>query len=428
MSDLPQAAAPAALETSLRYAPQGRALKVFLLAGELSGDRLGAAAMAGLRQLAPNVEFAGVGGPLMQAEGLTSLFPMDELSVMGIAEVLPKYRSLLRRMHETAEAVIRFQPDVLLTIDSPDFCLRVAREVKRRRPSQHVCHYVAPSVWAWRPGRAAKMARQVDQVLCLLPFEPPYMQAAGMRADFVGHPVVSEPRASAEEVASFRASEGIGAAPILLVLPGSRRGEVARLLPRFGQAIAPILQARPDLRVVVPTVAPVAEAVLAGTRDWPGRPVVLDPRGLSSHEATARKRAAFAAAGQRLPQAPGAALAASGTVSLELAANLVPMVVAYDMAWLSWQIMSRLARVDTVTLVNLVSGSKVVPEFLGPACQPGPVGAALSALLSAPEAAEAQITAMQQTMIALGEGGAPPGLRAAEAVLAGWAEKQIARG
>ncbi|MCP4208998.1 MAG: lipid-A-disaccharide synthase, partial [Shimia sp.] len=160
-------------------------MKVFLVAGELSGDRLGEALMEGLRQLVPDAAFAGVGGPLMAAQGLESLFPMDELSVMGIAEVLPKYRHLVKRMHQTAEAALDWQPDVMVTIDSPDFCLRVAREVKAKSGLRCV-HYVAPSVWAWRPKRAEKMAKHVDQVLALLPFEPSYMEAVGLRCDFVG--------------------------------------------------------------------------------------------------------------------------------------------------------------------------------------------------------------------------------------------------
>jgi len=170
-------------------------MRVFLLAGEMSGDRLGGALMEGLRQLRPDVSFDGIGGPLMQAQGLRSRFPMDELSVMGIAEVLPKYFHLKRRIAETAQAVVETRPDVLITIDSPDFSLRVAKLVKAASNIRTV-HYVAPSVWAWRPGRAKKMAKVIDHVLALLPFEPPYMEATGMECDFVGHPVVAEPRRS----------------------------------------------------------------------------------------------------------------------------------------------------------------------------------------------------------------------------------------
>ncbi len=387
-------------------------MRVFLIAGEASGDRLGGALMAGLTELAGEVTFDGIGGPLMQAQGLISRFPMEELSVFGIAEVLPKYRHLKRRIAETAQAVIETEPDLLITIDSPDFCLRVAGLVKSERPIRTV-HYVAPSVWAWRPGRAEKMARSVDQVLALLPFEPPYMEAAGMRCDFVGHPVAAEPVATEADIAALRAETGIGDAPILLVLPGSRRGEVTRLAPVFGEALRPVLKHHPEMRVIVPAAAPVASAVLDSVKRWPGDPVVLDPRGLPTGAALTRKRAAFAAADN--------ALAASGTVSLELAAAATPMVIAYDMNWLSWQIMSRMLKTDTVTLVNLVSGTDAVPEFLGPACKPGPVSQALLSLIENPDARAAQIAAMEATMVALGRDSEPPGLRAARAVLDGLA-------
>jgi lipid-A-disaccharide synthase len=257
------------------------------------------------------------------------------------------------------------------------------------------------------------MARHVDQVLCLLPFEPPYMEAAGMRADFTGHPVVAEPIATEAEVQAFRQAEGLGDAPVLLVLPGSRRGEVGRLMPVFGEALRTVSAARPDLRVVLPAAAGVAEAVTVGAANWPGQPLVLDPRGQPRDTGAARKRAAFAAA--------GLALAASGTVSLELAAAATPMVIAYDMNWLSWQIMSRMARLDTVTLVNIIVGRNLVPECLGPACRPAPIAAALLALLDDPSARAAQAEAMEATMLALGRGGEPPGPRAARAVLDGLA-------
>jgi lipid-A-disaccharide synthase len=390
----------------------GRLTRVFLIAGEASGDRLGAALMAGLKTLT-NVEFDGVGGPAMQAEGLTSRFDMDELSVMGLAEVLPKLRQLSRRIDQTARAVLDSRPDVLVTIDSPDFGLRVARRVKARAPVRCV-HYVAPSVWAWRPGRAAKMARHVDQVLALLPFEPPYMEAAGMRCDFVGHPAAAVPPVPPAEVAAFRAAHGLGEAPLLLVLPGSRKGELARLSPVFGAALRRVLAEAPDLRPVLPAAPGVAEAALAAARDWPGDPLVLDPRGRPDAEATATKRAAFAAA--------ELALAASGTVSLELAAEATPMVIAYDMNRLTWAIARRMLRVDSATLVNLVTGRRAVPEFLGPDCRPEPIAEALLRLRQDPAARAAQQAAMAETMTALGRGGAAPGLRAARAVLDGLGE------
>jgi lipid-A-disaccharide synthase len=367
-------------------------MRVFVIAGEASGDKLGAALMAGLRQLRPDVTFDGVGGPLMQAGGLVSRFPMDELSVMGLAEILPKYRALKRRIAQMAEAVMQTQPDVLITIDSPDFCLRVAKLVKARSTIRTV-HYVAPTVWAWRPKRAAHMAHHIDHVLALFPFEPPLMQAAGMACDFVGHPVVTDPIANADDAAA------LGDGTVVLVLPGSRKGEVSRLAPRFGQAVARIAAQVPDARFVIPTTANVHDLVQAQVAGWPVPVTVLPP-------ASTDKPAWFRRA--------DVALAASGTVSLELAANGTPMVIAYDMAWLSRIIISRMLLVDTVTLVNLVSDTRVVPEFIGQACQPAPIADAVLAVLANPTAQQA---AMDLTMDRLGRGGAAPGLRAARAVL-----------
>ena len=377
-------------------------MSFFLVAGEASGDRLGAALMAGLKALAPGAEFAGVGGPRMQAEGLVSLFPMDELSVMGLWEVLPRYRQLKARIAQTAAAVVAAKPRALITIDSPDFGLRVARAARAERPGLRTIHYVAPSVWAWRPGRAAKMAEVIDHVLALLPFEPPYMEAAGMSCDFVGHPVVTEPQATPEEAAAFR--DGLMIAPdqpLVLCLPGSRGGEVRRLGPRFDESLMRLRDREPGLRVVLPTVRGVAGMVRAMTARWPFPPVVV--------EEEADRRAAFAAA--------DLALAASGTVSLDLAASRTPMVIGYDMHPVSRALIGRMLKVDTVTLVNLVSETRAVPEFLGRACRPGPMAAALMRLLDDPDAREAQLDAMAVTMERLGMGGEPPGLRAARSVL-----------
>lgn len=383
-------------------------MKVFLIAGEASGDRLGAALMVGLKQLRPDVEFCGVGGPLMQAEGLDSLFPMDELSVFGIAEILPKYRALKARIAQCAREVLHTKPDVLITIDSPDFCLRVARLVKESSTIRTV-HYVAPSVWAWRAGRAAKMARYVDHVLALLPFEPPYMKEAGMACDFVGHPVVAEPIITKNEIAAFRAQYSLGEAPILLVLPGSRRSEVKRLAPVFGEALSILCAKHPELKVIVPAARSVADQVREATRNWPIELLILDASQGDIEFAETRKRTAFAAA--------DVALAASGTVSLELAAANTPMVIAYRLQWLTWQIMSRMIRVDTVTLVNLVTKRNVVPEFLGPECRAEPIASALDDLLSARALRSKQLVAMVETMQLLGHGSEAPGHRAARAVL-----------
>lgn len=247
------------------------------------------------------------------------------------------------------------------------------------------------------------MAQVIDHVLAILPFEPPLMQAAGMSCDFVGHPVVSERLASAADASAFRAAHGIAAdAPLVLCLPGSRRGEVARLGPRFDEALMRLRDRLPEMRVVLPTVPGVADMVDAMVRRWPTAPVVV--------QGESDKRAAFAAA--------DLALAASGTVSLELAANGVPMVIGYDMAPVSRALIGLLLKTDTVTLVNLVSETRAVPEFLGRHCQPGPMANALLRLLDDPEARAEQLAAMDLTMQRLGRGGEPPGLRAARSVIA----------
>lgn len=384
-------------------------MRVFIIAGELSGDKLGAALMAGLRQLVPDVTFDGVGGDLMTSQGLQSRFPMDELSVMGLVEILPKYFHLRQRIQEMADAVILSEPDVLITIDSPEFSSRVAKQVKARSTIRTV-HYVAPSVWAWRPGRADKMAAYTHQVLALLPFEPPFMEKAGMRCDFVGHPVVSEPQASESDAAQFRLKQGIGDAPLMMVLPGSRKGEVNRLGPVFGQVLSDVLYQRDDLRIVLPAAKPVAGLVEEITQGWNLRnaPIILDPRDHSAEDFGALKRAAFKAADM--------ALAASGTVSLELAAAGTPMVIAYDINPISRFLISRMLQVDTATLVSLVSNTRVIPEFLGKDCRPEFIVPAVLETLDNPTA---QINAMRDTMRQLGLGDEPPGLKAARAVLDG---------
>lgn len=378
-------------------------MRLFLIAGESSGDRLGADLMAGLAVLSPGIAFEGIGGPLMEARGLTSLFPMEELSVMGLAEILPRLAALRRRIRQAAEAVLASDAAALVTIDSPDFCLRVARLVRRVRPGLRVIHYVAPSVWAWRPGRARRMARVVDHVLALLPFEPPYMTAAGMSCDFVGHPVAAEPVVDAAGAASFRARYAIGAdAPLLAVLPGSRQGELARHLGPFGESVHRLAREIPDLRLLVVTPAHLESEMRARLKGWPGDPVLLVAPD------SALRCAGFAAA--------DAALAASGTVSLELAAQGCPMVIAYDLSRVTLWLARRLVRVDTVTLVNLVAESRTVPEFIGRDCAPEKLVPALRGLLG--NGPGDQAGAMQLTMERLGRGGEAPGLRAARSVLA----------
>jgi lipid-A-disaccharide synthase len=385
-------------------------LRLVMVSGEPSGDRLGAPLIRALRaQAGRDIEITGVGGELMQAEGLTPLFDADELAIMGIAEVAPKIFSLLARIRQTADHVAGVRPDALITIDSPSFGLRVAAKARAARPDLRTIHYVAPSVWAWRPGRAAHMARYVDHVLALLPFEPPYMQAAGMTCDFVGHPVVEHPVPGPDAQAALRARLGIGARPMLVVLPGSRGGEVSRLSAPFGQTLALLHARTPGLAVVVPAARNVAARVLAGVADWPGEVHVLDPRGLVPDAAEAQKFTAFAAA--------DAALAASGTVALELAAMGVAQVTAYRLNALTAMIVKRLVLVQHVNLVNLLLDRRIVPEFVQHALRAADVADAVAHLLTDPAARAAQESAANDALTLLGRGAEPPSARAAASVL-----------
>jgi lipid-A-disaccharide synthase len=381
-------------------------MKIALIAGEPSGDKLGAALIDGLDAILEQpADFIGVAGPRMMKRGMDSLFAMQELSVMGIVEILKQYPRLKRRLKETADYIIAQNPDVLITIDAPEFSLRLA-EIVHAKSDIPTVHYVAPTVWAWRPKRADKMAHFIDHVLALFPFEPPLMQRAGMSCDFVGHPVVTDPIATNVEVAAFRDDFGIGDAPLVLILPGSRNNEISKLMAPFGETLALARQTMPDLQCVLPAAPHVVGAVQEAVQNWPIRPIVLDHRELGETTYEVAKRAAFRAA--------DVALAASGTVSLELAANDTPMVIAYDMGWLSRQIIGRMLITDTVTLVNLVTDTRVIPEFIGKNCRADLIAPALLESLIAPQG---QLGALRDTMDKLGRGAPSPGTQAAGSVI-----------
>ena len=381
-------------------------MKIALIAGEASGDKLGAALIDGFNAILQQPsDFIGVAGPRMMKRGMDSLFSMQELSVMGIVEILKQYPRLKRRLNETADYIIAQNPDVLITIDAPEFSLRLAKIIHAKSDIPTV-HYVAPTVWAWRPKRADKIAQFIDHVLALFPFEPPLMQRAGMSCDFVGHPVVTDPIATNEEVAAFRDDFGIGDAPLVLILPGSRNNEISKLMAPFGETLALARQTMPDLQCVLPAAPHVVGAVQEAVQNWPIRPIVLDHRELGETTYEVAKRAAFRAA--------DVALAASGTVSLELAANDTPMVIAYDMGWLSRQIIGRMLITDTVTLVNLVTDTRVIPEFIGKNCRADLIAPALLESLIAPQG---QLRALRDTMDKLGRGAPSPGTQAAGSVI-----------
>lgn len=374
---------------------------VFVVAGEPSGDALGAAMMAALkRETGGAVRFAGIGGPAMEGEGLRSLFPMAELSVMGLIEVLPSLRRILRRIDETVAAIREARPDVVVTIDSQSFSYRVA---KRLKPAPcPVVQYVAPTVWAWKPWRARHLAAVVDRVLLLFPFEKPYWDAVALDAVEVGHPAAEAVIDGEARLAMRRRLLGDRAGPLLVVLPGSRAGVVRRHLPVFGDAVARLARRHPGLAVALPTVSGVAEIVRTGVAGWAVPATVV--------EGASAERLLVMAAGD-------AALAASGTVALELAAVETPHVIAYRANAITAAIVRRMVTIQWASPVNLVAGRAVTPELIQESCTSDRLAAALDALLADGEAARGQRAAMAEVMTALGRGGPPPSERAARAVL-----------
>ncbi len=375
---------------------------IYLVAGEPSGDILGARLIAALKErTGGHVRFAGVGGESMAEAGMTSLFPQSDIAVMGLAEVIPRIPAVLRRARQVADDIAAKKPAAVVTIDSLGFNGRVAKALIARRIAAPRVHYVAPMVWAWKPGRAAKVARLFDHLMCLLGFEPPYFTAHGLPTTHVGHPVI-EGGAGAGDGPGFRARHGIAAdATLLCVLPGSRRNEVTRMLPVFRQAADRLRLRHPGLKVVIPTVATVADHVTAATRDWADPPLIV--RG------EAERWNAFAAA--------DGALATSGTVSLELARARLPFVIGYRASPISAWLARRLISIKYATLLNHVAKRMVVPEFLQADCTPEALADALDGLL-ADSARRAAF--LDDTAKALAELVGPnprPSLIAADAVL-----------
>lgn len=379
----------------------GDALRVFLVAGEASGDRLGAGLMAALRaQAGRPVTFSGVGGPDMAAAGLASLFPADEISLIGLTAIVRHLPMLLRRIRQTADAAVAARPDVLLIIDSPDFTHRVARRVRARAPEIPIVDYVAPSVWVWRSGRARAMRAYADHVLALLPFEPKaFSDLGGPPCSYVGHPLVREAgllRPDAAEQARRDATP-----PLVLALPGSRRSEIARLGAVFGEALAKVVQRAGPVEVVVPTVPGVEAALREATAHWAVRPRIVTDAG--------EKRQAFRQA--------RAALAKSGTNTLELAIAGVPMVAAYKVSAAEAWMARRLLRGSTIILANLVLGENAVPELLQNDATPERLADALVPLLADTPERRRQTQAFARLDELLEIGRADPSARAAEIVL-----------
>jgi lipid-A-disaccharide synthase len=377
----------------------GVARKIVLIATEESGDRLGASLMKVLRQrLGDAVRFEGIGGRQMAQEGLQSRFPIEQLSIIGLAAVVKQLPMLLRRIRETADAVIEASPDILIIIDSPDFTHRVARQVRARDRSIPIVDYVSPTVWAWRPGRARAMLGYVDHVLALLPFEPEaYRRLRGPPCSYVGHPLLEQSGSLRPDAAEQNRRDQTP--PVLLVLPGSRRSEIGHHMAIFGETLGLV-----DLpfELILPTMPHLQEAVAAGVKDWPIRPKIV----IGEQE----KRAAFRIA--------HAAFVKSGTATLELALAGVPMVAAYKAGAVEAWIIKRAIRSSSVILANLVVGENVVPEFIQQDCTPQKLAPALREILSDSSLRRRQVEAFAGLDAIMSTGDQSPSARAADIVLA----------
>ena len=379
-------------------------LTVYLVAGEPSGDLLASRLMRALKKKTGGaVRFYGVGGETMAQEGLISLFDSSELAVMGLMEVIPSIPRILKRISQTVRDIVDKKPDVVVTVDSWSFSARVNKALKAKKTGIPQFHYVAPQVWAWKKKRAKTCGRYIDELFALLPYEPPYFEPYGLKTDFVGHPVV-EGGASKGDGAAFRKEHGIAAdTPLLCVLPGSRRSEIKYLLPVFQETVARLKQKYPSLRVVVPTVATVAEKVKTAVASWDA-PVTVVTGEKARYDA-------FAAA--------NAALAASGTVALELAMARVPYCIAYKMNPISSFVAPLIVKGKYVNLVNILADKLIVKEFLLKNCRADWLADEVGLLLSDETYRQTQISQASQVLNLLGAGQAEtPSDKVADILLA----------
>jgi lipid-A-disaccharide synthase len=379
----------------------GKPLHVFIVVGEESGDQLGAALMRALRiRAGGTIRFSGVGGAAMAAEGLQTLFPLTDVAFVGFQMIVKGLRRARARIRETARAVVAARPDVLVIVDSPDFTHWMARRVRAAAPDIPIVDYVSPTVWAWRPWRARAMRRYVDHVMALLPFEPAeHRRLGGPPCSYVGHPLIErigELRPNAEE-----AQRRLADPPVLLMLPGSRHGEIRRLMGCFGEVLGRLRVAIGPLEVVLPTLPHLRDEVAAAAAGWPQAPRIL----VEASEKHAALRTARAA------------LAASGTVTLELALAGVPTVGAYRLSRIEMAIARSLIRVPSIILTNLVLGENVVPELIQAECTPDRLAAALLPLLRDSPERRRQLTAFARLDDVMEIGATIPSERAADIVL-----------
>jgi lipid-A-disaccharide synthase len=360
--------------------------KVYIITGEASGDILASRLMTALGERLPDVDFAGVGGETMASQGFRSLFPMSELSVMGFWEVVPRLPKILRRVRQTVDDIDGWQPDVVVTVDSWGFVGEVLKRLKKRGSKIPVVHYVAPQVWAWKKGRAKKTAQLVDRLMTLWPYEPPLFERHGLRSDFVGHPVIENVVKAPEQQRSF-----------LCILPGSRHSEVKRLAPMFGRVAARLQDDFPGLEVVIPTVEGVKEEV---AKAFPDAQVIMGQQ--ERYEAFRRCRFA---------------IAASGTVSLELTACGVPHIIAYRFSWLTDRMVKMLVRTPFANMINILAGREIIPEFVLENCREELIYEAAHELMRDGAVAREQVQQASEQLAKLKPEGMMPSQKAAEVVV-----------
>ncbi len=334
---------------------------IYLIAGEASGDFLGAQLMKAVKAQVPDTKFSGIGGTLMKEQGLESLFPMNDLSVMGIFEVLPRLRLILKRIKQTTLNIINNKPDIVITIDAPDFSFRVIKGVRKRiNNAPKFIHYVAPTVWAWRPKRAAKVAKFLDGMICLFNFEPAYFEKEGLKAIAVGHPMMESGIKEAKPAVIGKAdTKKIG------LFFGSRGGEIKRISPVILKTIQRIIEEDPNLELIIPTLPHLENQIFDILKDIKVPCHVITDKD--------KKWSAF--------KACDVALAVSGTVGLELAAANVPHVIAYRMNPITYKIIRRFIKAPYAHLANIILEREVVPEFIQEDCDPEDIAFELLSLM-----------------------------------------------
>ena len=387
-------------------------LKILIIAAEPSGDKLGANLIDGiLREYneSKQIVFQGIGGPLMKSRGVVSFYDFNDFSHMGIIEVIPKIPKILRIIHRIANYALVWRPDLIVTIDSPDFSLKISKKIKNKWPDAKTVHYVAPSVWAWRRNRADKMAKYIDHVLAILPFEPPYMEKAGMSCDFVGHPIVSEELPTNQELRLFRSSLGIDRnTPIVTILPGSRKSEIKRMLPIYLKALDLIIKKFPNLVLILASPFGVSDTV-AQYLQKTNLPIIQLYEEDDPIKFEERKKMLFTTS--------LAAIATSGTVTLELARMGAPFLVGYRSSYVTEILLKMFVNLKSATLINILTDTKNVPELLFSQCTEKNIFLILNSLLTDNEVVKNQRLAIEAAMIKLGGLDLDPKIRAARSTL-----------